>query len=845
MSFYRPIYSTNQLLNDYDKYQNISNQNFKNSFKKDTKIINNIYNQMNNKDYEKNLNQNFSPFIQKYPRKSNMEFFENSNNGIVIKQNQRALDAIHEKQNNLSMLDTQFGSLKFDNPKNPVANNRKPMNINQKAYLEDTLINNDYTPFNNTHMIYDINRKNIFEYDPTIKDPKLMAKRMVHNNMVPFFSEKQAGESPDDYERYGNITTRKMNQFTGSLDNENYRPKTERRPLFNPMIGLTNIYGMPVKTEEYMKYPIPGRERRNEMPFQPVKVTPGLNLPYHAVSKVGFHDPYRILPKTIDELRTVDNPQISYTPPVKWGQISSERAVRPNVVVHKAPTFVENERLSSYVNGRMTQCLDHGARERLPTKAFYDKEKAREHFEVQNIATDNRGIKSTDWAGPLQAHVGRETVIGDVSVSRQNFEQPGPSNLGRQDTDKAYIMNRMGLTPDPTLRNTYNQEETGNIGNNSMNKGYTYDKNGIIPDITNRNTYNQEETGNIGSSIINKSYTYDKNGIIPDITNRNTYNQEETGNIGTNNMNKSYTYDKNGIIPDITNRNTYNQEETGNIGTNNMNKSYIYDKNGIIPDITNRNIYNQEETGNIGIGTLNKSYTYDKNGIKPDITNRNTYNQEETGNIGIGTLNKSYTYDKNGIKPDITNRNTYNQEETGNMGTSQGNKGYTYSRIGLTPDPTNRNIYNQSDHNGAAPVSIIRPTSRLAANNMYTNQSKDKLTINNHSPVPVKYFKTPSVEGKVLRMCKKLQIDRDIYPDINQQLVIGSEPLYNDVSINQGYTRPKQVIGSTEWHFLTNVEGILQGNPYINNTQHKSIGVLNNDVAPLVNVSKRLYAKRI
>ena len=50
------------------------------------------------------------------------------------------------------MLDTQFGSLKFDNPKNPVANNRKPMNINQKAYLEDTLINNDYTPFNNTHI---------------------------------------------------------------------------------------------------------------------------------------------------------------------------------------------------------------------------------------------------------------------------------------------------------------------------------------------------------------------------------------------------------------------------------------------------------------------------------------------------------------------------------------------------------------------------------------------------------------------------------------------------------------------------------------------------------------------
>ena len=82
--------------------------------------------------------------------------------------------------------------------------------------------------------------------------------------MVPFFSQKSIGASVDDYEHYANITTRKMDQFTGSLNNENYRPKTERRPLFNPTVGLTNIYGNPIRTPDYDGRYVPSKERRNE-----------------------------------------------------------------------------------------------------------------------------------------------------------------------------------------------------------------------------------------------------------------------------------------------------------------------------------------------------------------------------------------------------------------------------------------------------------------------------------------------------------------------------------------------------------------------------------------------------
>ena len=663
-SYFKPIYSTNQLLKDRNNYQIISNDNFKKSFDNDPYIINNIYNQMDNRKY--NLNKNYSPFIEKYNKKQNIEFFDNQDNISNYKNN---FSDIHNKQNNLSMVDYQFEQLKYNNPGNPTARNNKPKNINNKSYLEDNIINN-YSPINNTHMIYDINRESIDKPDESIEDKNKLAERMVHNNMVPFFSEKQAGESIDNYERYGNITTRKMDQFTGSLNDEMYRPKTERRPLFNPMVGLTNVYGSPVKTSEFEGRYVPSKERRNEKPFQEVRVTPGLNLPYHAVSNVGFHDPYRILPKNIDELRTLDNPQISYSPPVKWGQVSTERAARPNVNVYKPPTFVENERLPEYIKGRVKQCLDPGARERLPTKAYYDKEKIRDNFDVRNLATDNRGVNSTDWVGPINYNVTKESVIGKVNINRQNFEHPGPSNIGVDDTNKSYVLNRIGL----------------------------------------------------------------------------------------------------------------------------------------VPSLTNRNIYNQEESGNIGTSNSDKLYTYDKSGIKPGITNRNIYNQEESGNIGTSTSDKLYTYDKSGIKPGITNRN----------------------------------IYNYTDHNGAAPVSIVKQMSRESANNMYVNQGKDNLTIIHHSPTPVKYYKTPSNDNKVLRMCNKIQVNRDLYPDIKQQLIIGTEPLQNDVSINQWYTRPKQSIDSTEWRFLLPIKENLQGNPYINNLLYKSENVLKNDIRPLPNIQQQI-----
>ena len=257
---------------------------------------------------------------------------------------------------------------------------------------------------------------------------------------------------------------------------------------------------------------------------------------------------------------------------------------------------------------------------------------------------------------------------------------------------------------------------------------------------------------------------------------------------------------------------------------------------GQTPNITNRNTYNYQDNGNVGTNQYNKAYVIDKLGQTPNITNRNTYNHQDNGNVGTNQYNKPYVIDILGQTPNITNRNTYNHQDNGNIGTNQYNKAYILNRLGITPEPTNRDIL-KKEHTGILGTSDkLKPRLRMEAENMYTNQARDELTIRKHSPVPVKYMKTPSAENSIMQLCNKIQINRELYPDIRQQNTIGTNPELNAFGgINQPFTRPKQMIPNDQFRFINFPQENLQGNPYINNIIDKSIGVLDYDKPPNAN----------
>ena len=144
---------------------------------------------------------------------------------------------------------------------------------------------------------------------------------MTHNNMVPFFSSKTYGYNPMFEKEKENYSTRQIELFTGSDQNPQFKHKKEVTNLFSPETNkVESITGVPNFNDYFESRYIPSQTRNGERPFEPIRTTPGLNLGYNQMGNTGRQDLYRVLPKTVDQLRTVDNPKVSYNQPIIPGQ---------------------------------------------------------------------------------------------------------------------------------------------------------------------------------------------------------------------------------------------------------------------------------------------------------------------------------------------------------------------------------------------------------------------------------------------------------------------------------------------------------------------------------------------
>ena len=620
-----------------------------------------------------------------------------------------------------NLLDYHFNDMTFDNLSNPISHNGK----------DDAM------------SLFDI--RNARNYGIVNEN------EMTHNNMVPYFKLKgNYGQSPNDEKHMVDTFNRKLNLFTGSMNNLEYRKKTERKPLFSPVPGLSNIYGSPVKTDQYQGRYIPGRERRNEKPFQEVKIPPGLNLGYNEVGTQGFHDTYRALPRSIDETRTLNNPKITYNNPMGGKLINrtdKKEVIRENdneakyTNVNIDPTLIGNYE-SNNINGfyapggglrsvdpvvmkRRPDKFKYYGNERLVANSAYQKKHANYgKVDPKNLATVNRGTKDTTHTGIVGKNIGNVVKGKYEPTSKEQFKHDGPSNINGH--KKEYVINYESITPDPTKRNLYNVNDRGNV--NGYEQSYTINYTNAIPDPTNRNLYNIDDKGNLTG--YDQSYTINYINATPSPTSRNLYNVNDKGNVSG--YDQSYTINYTNATPSPTNRNMYNVNDKGNL------------------------------TG------YDQSYSINYTNATPAPTNRNMYNNSDS------------------FRP-----------------ASQLNQSYAINYVNATPDPTNRNLYNNSDSFKPA-KGYSQNRSRMDANNMHQNICKDNITIKPHGPVKCNYNKIPTMENTIMTSSyNKLQINRELYPDIEQRVAGMDYPQIYD----------KKTLPNDEYHFNSYVIDNLQGNP--------------------------------
>jgi hypothetical protein len=140
----------------------------------------------------------------------------------------------------------------------------------------------------------------------------------THNNMQPFFGGRvKQNMNPD---AHSNV----LGSYTG--DSKYTIRKQEVEQMFdNTQVPFGNVYGMENSSDFIQSRINDPRNRAGERPFEPVKVAPGVGEGFSSTGKGGFQqlEVNELMMKNIrktDDLRTADNPKLTYNMPVVPGQ---------------------------------------------------------------------------------------------------------------------------------------------------------------------------------------------------------------------------------------------------------------------------------------------------------------------------------------------------------------------------------------------------------------------------------------------------------------------------------------------------------------------------------------------
>ena len=164
---------------------------------------------------------------------------------------------------------------------------------------------------------------------------KIRPGDIKHNNMQPFF---------------GSSITQSTKGYEGVLDNytgagsQNIEKKAQA-PMFKPQKDMQWQNGMP-STTEYMQERMRNNvtsKMHNAKPWDEVRVAPGLNKGFTKEGSGGFNSSlearHRWQPKTVDQLRTKNNPKMSFKGQVLGAKGIAERGKMGAMEKNRPDTF--------------------------------------------------------------------------------------------------------------------------------------------------------------------------------------------------------------------------------------------------------------------------------------------------------------------------------------------------------------------------------------------------------------------------------------------------------------------------------------------------------------------------
>ena len=441
----------------------------------------------------------------------NQEFMKINEPTIVVKKSKKI------KNKKKQQFDEQFGELLFSE--------KKVKNSNLK----------DYTEFDNDTMDYGV-----------------VKGKFTHSNMVPFSKRKD-----DSYFDKG---TRTLQMYTGR--DKYWKHKRETENFFNPQKDFKNVHGFETYTQKIKNRFIPSIYTDARLPNTNMKVGPGLrkldiiknfnkqpsddveeNFTEHEEklaaiknNQDGLYTNFRIMPKTIDELRPLGQEKISYRGVVNHGKSEVDEGTSRdfNVTKWKLKSFKET------TNDDYMPKLAN-----VPKQAMYGSIKR------STNARHHPDVKTPTTYGPLMKPKG--IIIGTEDFTHTQTSKSSFNNDKHLVTDP---QNKKGQLqtfsrPQTTLKETVLHESYGNVENENT----TYLNNFEQPQTTLRETVLHESYGNVQ----NENSTYVNTKEAPGTTLKETILHEKYGNV----QNENSTYINTKETPGTTLKETILHEKYG------------------------------------------------------------------------------------------------------------------------------------------------------------------------------------------------------------------------------------------------------------------------------------------